>query len=121
MTMLTIRKYRRVPAKRGGRIIYTGGKDGKPVLGTIRSARGGYLRIELDTGGIKSFHPTWELIYLDQTPSVNEINSELFDLIDELETQDLDGDEIEFNNSEIRRLEDLRRILNEANGEREKV
>lgn len=65
--MAWIRKNYRVPAKRGGRVEYTG--DGKPELGTIRSASGGYLNIQLD--GVKHtmpFHPTWELNYLAWTP-----------------------------------------------------
>lgn len=52
-----------VPAKRGGRVIYTGGDE--PREGTIKSARGCYLKILLD--GDKwpgTFHPTWELQYL---------------------------------------------------------
>lgn len=60
-----IRRHYRVPAKRGGRVEYTG--DGKPELGTITSARGSQLRIRLD--GHKHthcFHPTWELRYLDR-------------------------------------------------------
>lgn len=58
-----IRNYYRVPAKRGGRVRYTGGKS--PRTGTIKSARHGYLRIVLDGdkhAGV--FHPTWELEYL---------------------------------------------------------
>lgn len=59
-----IRRTYGVPAKRGGRVRYTGGLKG-PRFGTIRSARGGYLRIQLDgdkwTG---NYHPTWELEYL---------------------------------------------------------
>ncbi len=61
--MLGIREGRGVPAKRGGRVRYTGGKS--PQLGTIRSAKNGYLRIQLDGEKyIGSYHPTWELEYL---------------------------------------------------------
>ena len=65
-----VRRNYGVPAKRGGRVEYTG--DGRPKLGTIRSASGGHLAIQLD--GIlhtMPFHPTWELRYLDspQEPS----------------------------------------------------
>jgi len=63
MSMANIRRTRGVPAKRGGRVIYTG--RGEPLKGTIRSARGGYLMILLD--GEKhagAYHPTWELEYL---------------------------------------------------------
>ncbi|MGN6539097.1 MAG: hypothetical protein ACTHKQ_25650 [Mesorhizobium sp.] len=60
-----IRKTYNVPAKRGGRVIYTGGKT--PEYGTITSARNGRLYIRLD--GMKythplPFHPTYELRYL---------------------------------------------------------
>lgn len=53
-----------VPAKRGGRVEYTG--EGRPEFGTITSGYGSYLRIRLD--GLKhpaAFHPTWKLRYLD--------------------------------------------------------
>ena len=63
MGMSDIRRTRGVPAKRGMRVIYTG--SGVQEYGTIKSARGGYLRILLD--GYKhsmSFHPTWELEYI---------------------------------------------------------
>jgi len=59
-----IRTNYKVPAKRGGRIEYTGEKT--PQLGTICGASGGHLSIRLD--GVKHampFHPTWELRYLD--------------------------------------------------------
>jgi hypothetical protein len=63
MSMEWIRKNYGVPAKRGGRVEYTG--EGRPELGTIRSARGSHLQIQLD--GVKHtmpFHPTWRLRYL---------------------------------------------------------
>jgi hypothetical protein len=59
-----IRRYYGVKAKRGGRVRYTGGSSGER-LGTIKSARGGYLMILLD--GDKhagTFHPTWKIEYL---------------------------------------------------------
>jgi hypothetical protein len=62
--MQWIRKRYNVPAKRGGRVEYTG--KGFPEFGTIKSADGDYLRIRLD--GLKRtklFHPTWKLQYLD--------------------------------------------------------
>lgn len=65
MSMAWIRKSYDVPAKRGMRIKYTG--EGKPEFGTIRSARGGRLSIQID--GIRHtmpFHPTWELEYEPQ-------------------------------------------------------
>ena len=63
MSMEWVRRSYGVPAKRGGRIGYTG--DGKKELGTIRSASGAYLMIQLD--GMKRtlpFHPTWKLRYV---------------------------------------------------------
>ena len=63
MSISDIRKSRGVPCRRGGRVIYTGGET--PVEGTIRSARHGYLMIQLDgQRWPKPFHPTWELQYL---------------------------------------------------------
>lgn len=62
--MTYIRRYYGVPAKRGGRVRYTGGVKGVR-LGTIQSACGAYLSILLD--GDKNpglFHPTWKLEYL---------------------------------------------------------
>jgi hypothetical protein len=66
MSINWVRKRYGVPAKRGGRVEYTGGKT--PEQGTIVAARGGYLRIRFD--GMEythplPFHPTWELRYLD--------------------------------------------------------
>ena len=67
MTMATIRKHRGVPAKRGGRVFYK--HLGK--YGTIRSARGGYLKIQLDGVPFSmTFHPTWQLDYLDDDGNV---------------------------------------------------
>nr|WP_019365283.1 hypothetical protein [Pseudomonas luteola] len=65
MSMEFVRKWYGVPAKRGGRVLYTG--DGKKEYGTIRSAeKGGHLRIQLDgLNHTMPFHPTWELTYLD--------------------------------------------------------
>ncbi|PWJ80576.1 hypothetical protein C7441_112118 [Pseudaminobacter salicylatoxidans] len=66
MSMDWVRKRYGVPAKRGGRVIYSGGKT--PEYGTIMSARDGRLYIRLD--GMEythplPFHPTWELHYLE--------------------------------------------------------
>lgn len=67
MSMANIRKSRGVPAKRGGRVRYTGGKS--PRLGTITSSNVGYLMIKLDGDRwARAFHPTWELEYLDAKP-----------------------------------------------------
>lgn len=63
MSMDYIRTTYGVPAKRGGRVEYTGGTV--PVLGTITGAHGARLRIRLDgSEHIHNFHPTWELRYL---------------------------------------------------------
>ncbi len=65
MSMQYVRDYYAVPAKRGGRVRYTGA--GEPQFGTITAARHGSLRIRLD--GEKHpqpFHPTWELEYLPE-------------------------------------------------------
>jgi hypothetical protein len=66
MSIAWIRKTYRVPAKRGGRVEYTG--CGRSELGTITGAKSGHLGIRLD--GQKHalpFHPTWKLRYLDST------------------------------------------------------
>ena len=63
MSMKYIRKIYAVPAKRGGRVEYTG--EGRPELGTITSANGAHLNVRLD--GVKHimpFHPTWKMRYL---------------------------------------------------------
>lgn len=65
MSIAWVRRHYRVPAKRGGRVEYSG--DGKPELGTITGTCGGHLRVRLD--GIKHsmpFHPTWQIRYLDE-------------------------------------------------------
>ncbi len=66
MSMKWIRENYDVPAKRGGRVIYTGGKTDERA--TIMSARNGSLRIRFDGSAHTHplpFHPTWELRYLD--------------------------------------------------------
>lgn len=70
MSMDWVQKTYGVPARRGGRVEYTGGAA--PQLGTIKSASGGRLNIQLD--GAKHampFHPTWELRYLDAPTESN--------------------------------------------------
>lgn len=70
MTLAWIRKWYRVPAKRGGRVEYTG--CGRKEMGTICGASGSHLSVRLN--GVKHsmpFHPTWELRYLDAgTPAI---------------------------------------------------
>lgn len=61
--MTRLRNWYEVPAKRGGRIAYTG--DGVRKLGTIKGARNFRLIVLLD--GMKntvSLHPTWKIEYL---------------------------------------------------------
>lgn len=55
-----IRRYYRVPAKKGAKITY----QGNP--GVIRGGTGSYLlvRMEGDKANIKC-HPTWEIEYLE--------------------------------------------------------
>jgi hypothetical protein len=67
MSMEFIRRTYGVPAKRGGRVEYGGGR--RPELGTICGSKGAHLRIRLD--GLKysmQFHPTWRLRYFDPEP-----------------------------------------------------
>ena len=62
------RKWYGVPAKRGGRVVYTG--NGKRELGTIRSARNCRLMVKLDDYRRPVLlHPTWALEYLPWTES----------------------------------------------------
>lgn len=64
MSMDYVRTYYRVPAKRGGRVEYTGEKSAR--FGTIVSANNGRINIRLDGEKHPSpFHPLWELRYLD--------------------------------------------------------
>lgn len=59
--MKYIRNYYNVPAKRGGRIFY----EHKQKYGTIKSASGAYLKIQLDgEKEILPYHPTWKIKYL---------------------------------------------------------
>jgi hypothetical protein len=65
MGIAWIRKSYGVPAYRGGRVEYTGGKGS--VFGTIAGANGQYLSVRFD--GRKRpaiLHPTWNVRYLDK-------------------------------------------------------
>jgi len=54
-----------VPAKKGGRVEYTGGPI--PMQGEITGADGARLLIRLDgQKHARRYHPTWELRYLDK-------------------------------------------------------
>lgn len=55
-----------VPAKKGGRIEYTGDRKSGAKLGTITGTQGPRLLIRLDGEKHSNpYHPTWELRYLD--------------------------------------------------------
>ncbi|MEQ7008424.1 hypothetical protein ABN028_19820 [Actinopolymorpha sp. B17G11] len=64
MSAKYVRDTYKVPARRGGRVRYTGDKDG-PKLATIVSFPGPHLGLRFDgeTRTI-SAHPTWEIEYL---------------------------------------------------------
>lgn len=69
MTMAYIRDAYRVPAKRGGRVEYTGDRCGSR-LGTITGTYAARLKIRLD-GDTRAgnYHPTWKLRYIDVASS----------------------------------------------------
>jgi hypothetical protein len=59
-----IRKTYGVPARRGMRVVYRGGKEA--LEGTIVGFRGAHLRIRLaGENAIHSYHPTWKIDYLE--------------------------------------------------------
>lgn len=63
MSLEYIRDHYGVPARRGGRIRYTG--LAWPAVGTIVAARGQYLRVRFDGDSeIHTLHPTWKVEYL---------------------------------------------------------
>lgn len=66
MSLEYIRQTYGVPAKRGGRVEYTGGRV--PIKGTILGAAlGGRLSVRLDGSKYSGwFHPTWHIRYLTQ-------------------------------------------------------
>ncbi len=60
MSLEYIRSTYGLAVGRGSRVLYTGGPA--PQLGTVRSARGAHLMVQLDGASHASpFHPTWEL------------------------------------------------------------
>lgn len=64
MSMQYIRDYYGVPAKRGGKIRYTGILS-TPREGKIVGSSGQYLRVRFN--GVKrlmTLHPTWQIEYL---------------------------------------------------------
>ncbi len=63
MSMRYIRRYYKVPARRGARVEYTG--ESEPQQGTITSSEGARIRVRMD--GEKHtgiYHPTWCMSYL---------------------------------------------------------
>jgi hypothetical protein len=62
MTMDYIRGHYNVPAKRAGRIRFTGETPARD--GTILGAKGQYLSVRFDDGRKGILHPTWEVTYL---------------------------------------------------------
>lgn len=60
-----IRRTFGVPAKRGGRIRFSGNIGPEPLTGTIVGSQNGRLRVRFD-GEYRTrlLHPTWEIIYL---------------------------------------------------------
>lgn len=62
MSAAYVRRYYKVPAKRGMRVV----ADGKP--GQIVGFSGQYLRIRLDGEKcIRNWHPTWHIEYPEAT------------------------------------------------------
>jgi hypothetical protein len=67
MSMQSIRQYYSVPAKRGGRLRYSGNKSATTLMEIIGS-KDQYLRCRIIDGpnaGLQTLlHPTWEIEYL---------------------------------------------------------
>ncbi len=63
MSMQYIRKFYGVPAKRGGRVVYSG--RGTARHGTICGSRDAYLLVRLDGDKrSKPMHPQWMMEYV---------------------------------------------------------
>jgi hypothetical protein len=63
MSMIYIREYYGVPARRGGRVMYRG-----QLTGTIVGSYGAYLRIRMDgSRHARVYHPTWEIVYQERS------------------------------------------------------
>ena len=76
MTLEYIRKTYGVPAKRGGRIVYTGSAKG-PLIGTI--IRGGSSSLVVRFDGypqVVRLHPTWEIRYLSDLATASDAGKE---------------------------------------------
>ncbi len=69
-----IRSYYGVPAKKGQRVYYRHANKYGTIVGTSNA----HLRIRLDgEKHIGTYHPTWELDYLDMTmpPEIDHVES----------------------------------------------
>ena len=65
VSLIYIRRHYGAPAKRGVTIEFTG--NSAPVRGVVAGASGAYLRVRLDgEKRTRTFHPTWEMKYLDK-------------------------------------------------------
>lgn len=65
MSLQYIREHYGVPAKRGGRVKYTGSSRRGPEFGTITGANGAHVRIRIDGEKLAgNYHPTYALEYL---------------------------------------------------------
>lgn len=65
MSLNYISKTYHVPARLGVRVEYTGGEA--PARGEIIGSRGSHLIVRMDGEKLpRYFHPTWEMIYLDE-------------------------------------------------------
>ena len=63
--MEQIRRQYGVPAKRGGRVKFTGNMGPHPMYGTIKGSRDGHLLVLMDgEWRTRRLHPTWEVEYL---------------------------------------------------------
>mgnify|MGYP001214948660 FL=1 len=67
MSLEYIRNTYKVPAKKGQRVLYTGG--GAAIGGTIVGSRDASLRVRTDDGHTGFYHPTWEMQYPVQEQS----------------------------------------------------
>lgn len=71
--MKYIRKHYKVPAKRGGRVRYSGDPSGVTHDGTITSAKDARIRVRFDGNPFGRgphpipCHPTWKIEYLPAT------------------------------------------------------
>lgn len=65
MSMHHIRKYYRVPAKRGARVKFTWRTPGR--LGTVVGSCDQYLRVRFDDSPkrVETVHATWELEFME--------------------------------------------------------